>query len=154
MATGVRGSEWERLRRAIEGFPLPLALVDLDALDANVERLTAPARAGGKRVRIATKSVRCPALLERIADAAGGVVTGAMAYAAGECPLLVAHGFDDILIAYPTVQEADLACVAGVNRDGATARLVVDCAEHVEAIAKAAREEGVRLPVVIDVDFY
>jgi D-serine deaminase-like pyridoxal phosphate-dependent protein len=145
-------SEWERLRRAVSGCPLPLALVDLDALEANVERLIAPARAGGKRIRIATKSVRCPALLERIADAAGGVVTGAMAYAAEECPILVAHGFDDILIAYPTVQDSDLACVASVNRDGATARLVVDCPEHVDAIAKAARDEGVRLPVVIDVD--
>ncbi len=152
MAASVRSSEWERLRRAVTGCALPLALVDLDALEANVERLTAPARAGGKRIRIATKSVRCTALLELIADAAGGVVTGAMAYAAEECPLLVAHGFDDILIAYPTVQSSDLACVVDANGGGATARLVVDCPEHVDAIAKAARESGVRLPVVIDVD--
>jgi D-serine deaminase-like pyridoxal phosphate-dependent protein len=152
MTTREGGSQWERLRRAVSGCALPLAVVDLDALEANVERLTAPARAGGKRVRIATKSVRCPALLERIADAAGGVVTGAMAYAATECPLLVKHGFDDILVAYPTMLPADLACVAEVNRDGATARLVVDCVEHVEAIARAAREASARIPVVIDVD--
>ena len=146
------GGEWERLRRAVQGCPLPLALVDLDALEANVERLTAPARAGGKRIRVATKSVRCPALLELIADASGGVVTGAMAYAATECPLLVAHGFDDILIAYPTVQPSDLACVIAANRGGATARLVIDCTEHLEVIARAAREASVRIPVVIDVD--
>ena len=152
MATGVRSAEWERLRRAVSGCPLPLALVDLDAMESNVKRLVTPARIGGKRVRIATKSVRCPALLELIADAAGGVIVGAMAYAAAECPLLVAHGFDDILIAYPTVQASDLACVADANRRGATARLVVDCTEHVDAIARAAREESVRLPVVIDVD--
>jgi D-serine deaminase-like pyridoxal phosphate-dependent protein len=150
--TRERGSEWDRLRRAVAGCPLPLAVVDLDALEANVERIIAPVRAAGKRLRIATKSVRSPALLERIADVAGGVVIGAMAYAAGECPVLVAHGFDDILIAYPTVQPADLACVAAVNRGGATARLIVDCAEHVSVIARAARDEGVRLPVVIDVD--
>ncbi len=152
MTASVRSSEWERLRRAVRGSPLPLALVDLDALEANVERLTAPARAGGKRVRIATKSVRSPALLELIADASGGVITGAMAYAATECPLLAAHGFDDILIAYPTVQGSDLACVASVNRDGATARLVVDSMDHVDAIAQAAREAGVRIPIVIDID--
>jgi D-serine deaminase-like pyridoxal phosphate-dependent protein len=147
-----KSSEWERLRRAVSGNALPLAVVDLDALEANVERLTAPARAGGKRVRIATKSVRSPALLERIADAARGVVTGAMAYAAAECPVLVAHGFDDILVAYPTVQPSDLACVAAVNGDGATARLIVDCVEHVDAIAQAARSAGVRIPIVIDID--
>src|SRR5271163_3285425 len=97
-----RSSQWERLRRAVSGCALPLAVVDLDALDANIERLTAPARRAGKAIRIATKSVRSPALIEHIVRAAGGVVTGAMAYAAAECPLLVAHGMRDILVAYPT----------------------------------------------------
>jgi D-serine deaminase-like pyridoxal phosphate-dependent protein len=144
--------EWRRLRRAIEGRPLPLALVDLDALEANVARLAGPARAHGKRIRIATKSVRSPALLTCIADASGGAVVGAMAYAAGECPLLVEHGFDDILIAYPTVQKSDLAHVVAANRGGATARLAVDCAEHVDVLARTAREAGVRIPVIVDVD--
>ncbi|MGO8998063.1 MAG: alanine racemase [Polyangiaceae bacterium] len=152
MSTSTRSSEWERLRRAVSGCALPLAVVDLDALEANVDRLTTPARIGGKRVRVATKSVRSPALLELIADAAGGVITGAMAYAATECPLLVAHGLDDILVAYPTMQPSDLTCIAEVNRDGATARLVVDCVDHVDAIAKAARDAGARIPVIVDVD--
>jgi D-serine deaminase-like pyridoxal phosphate-dependent protein len=143
---------WQRLRRAIRGETMPLALVDLDALEANVARLCEPARAHGKRIRVATKSVRCPALLDRIADASGGVVRGAMAYAAAECAVLLEHGFDDVLIAYPTVQPADLACVVDANRAGATARLVVDCAEHIDAIANAAREAQVRVPIVVDVD--
>jgi D-serine deaminase-like pyridoxal phosphate-dependent protein len=152
MPTGQGSGEWGRLRRAVRGCPLPLALVDVTALEANVERLVAPARAHGKRIRIATKSVRSPALLGRIAEASGGVITGAMAYAAGECPILVEHGFDDILLAYPTVQPSDLAHVALANRGGATARLVVDCAEHVDAAARVARETEVRIPLVIDVD--
>jgi D-serine deaminase-like pyridoxal phosphate-dependent protein len=152
MTTSPGSSQWERLRRAVSGHALPLALVDLDALEANVERLTAPARAAGKRVRIATKSVRCPALIKHIGDVAGDVVAGAMAYAATECPLLVAHGVSDILVAYPTVQASDLECIVEANRDGATARLVVDCVEHVDAITRAARNGGIRLPVVIDVD--
>ncbi len=150
--TASANDTWQRLRRAIQGEALPLALVDLDALEANVERLCEPARANGKRIRVATKSVRCPALLDRIADASDGVVRGAMAYAAGECALLIEHGFDDVLIAYPTVQPSDLACVIDANRGGAKARLVVDCAEHIDAIANAAREAHVRVPIVVDVD--
>ncbi|HEY2512373.1 MAG TPA: alanine racemase [Polyangiaceae bacterium] len=146
------GTDYERLRSAIRGYPLPLALVDVDALEANVERLVAPARAHGKRIRVASKSVRCPGLLERIAEASGGVVTGAMAYCATECATLAEHGFDDIVIAYPTVQPSDLAAVVAVNRVGATARLMVDSIEHVDAAAQAARDAGTVLPLLVDVD--
>ena len=67
-------------RRAIEGQPLPCALVDLDAFDANVERLLAPARAAKKSVRIATKSIRVPELIDRVAKMPG--VRGLMTYSA------------------------------------------------------------------------
>jgi D-serine deaminase-like pyridoxal phosphate-dependent protein len=144
--------EYARLRRAVQGRPLPLALVDLGALEANVERLTSPARARGKRVRVASKSVRSPDLLRRIEQTADGVVTGVMAYAAREAELLVEHGWRDVLVAYPTMQPADLACVARTNKGGADVALVVDCAAHVDAIAKAARDEGARVPVIVDVD--
>lgn len=52
---------WARYRRALAGEALPAALVDLDALDTNSERLRAPIRAANKRVRLASKSLRCTA---------------------------------------------------------------------------------------------
>jgi D-serine deaminase-like pyridoxal phosphate-dependent protein len=145
-------AEWERLRAAIRGLTLPLAIIDLDAFDANVARLVAPAKARGKTIRVASKSVRCPALLRRIADGAGGVVRGAMAYSGAECALLVEEGWDDVLLGYPTVQPSDLAAIVDANRAGACVSAAVDCAAHVDAIARAARAADVRVPVVIDVD--
>jgi D-serine deaminase-like pyridoxal phosphate-dependent protein len=145
-------AEWQRLRNAIRGEAMPLALVDLDALEANVARLCEPARAHGKRVRVATKSVRCPGLLAHIADASGGVVRSAMIYSAQECAVLIEHGFDDLLLAYPTVQPSDIACLVEANRGSAITRVVVDCEAHVEAIARAAREASVRVPLIVDVD--
>lgn len=44
----------------IAGEPLPCAIVDLDALEANVAALAAPLRNSGKTLRVATKSLRCP----------------------------------------------------------------------------------------------
>ena len=41
--------------------PLPLAFVDLAAFDQNLARLLLPAGVHGKKVRLATKSLRCPA---------------------------------------------------------------------------------------------
>jgi D-serine deaminase-like pyridoxal phosphate-dependent protein len=153
MTPETRGrAEWERLRRAVRDEPLPLALVDLDAFDANVARLVGSARAAKKRLRVASKSVRCPSLLARIRDAGPGVVFGVMAYSARECGLLLEHGWDDVLVAYPTVQADALATVARANANGARCAIVVDCVAHVDALARAAREMGAQVPAIVDVD--
>lgn len=65
-----------RIAAATEGFESPLAAVDLAALDANAAALRA--RADGVPIRIASKSVRSRAVLERVLAADG--VSGVMAY--------------------------------------------------------------------------
>jgi D-serine deaminase-like pyridoxal phosphate-dependent protein len=130
---------------------LPCALVDVAAFDRNcahVARL-----AGGKRVRIATKSIRVPALIERVL-ARGAPFHGVMAYDAREAALLVARGIHDVLVAYPCMDPVALAQLRGAhdsNPAGAIS-LMVDAPENVGAVAAAM--EGVARPfaVVIDVD--
>jgi len=56
--------EYERLERATEGIEPPFALVDLDAMWWNAADMLR--RAGGKPVRVASKSVRCRPLLARM----------------------------------------------------------------------------------------
>ena len=46
---------YDRYARVLAGESLPSAIVDLDAVDANIEQLAAPLRATGKALRIATK---------------------------------------------------------------------------------------------------
>src|SRR5689334_12111260 len=117
---------WPDLRRAIAGEPLPLALVDLDALEANVDQIAAMVAAAGKRLRVATKSVRAPALIARIRERAGAVYGGLMTYTAAETARWAADGERDLLLAYPTVQASDLAHLVAAARAGATAAVVVD----------------------------
>ena len=155
---GAAADAFSRYRRALAGEPLPAALVDLDAFEANVARLVAPARAANKRLRIATKSLRCPALVGRAAAAADGVAHGLMtydaretAYLAGEGAALVGAAARDLLLAYPTLQAADVAALADANRR-ARAAAVVDDAAQLPPLAAAARAAGTRIPVVIDVD--
>ena len=140
---------WGRYRRALAGEALPAALVDLDALEVNSDRLLVPVRAAGKRVRIASKSVRCPALLERIAARADAI--GFMTYTAAETAFLVETGARDVVLAYPTVQPSDAALLARANR-AAAAAVVVDDAAQLAPLAGAARAEGTRIPIWIDVD--
>jgi D-serine deaminase-like pyridoxal phosphate-dependent protein len=128
---------------------LPLALVDLDAVDANVESLLGAVRGRGKTLRLATKSVRCPALIDYIVERGGEVMRGLMVYAAEEAAFLVERGHRDLLIAYPSVQESDAKLLAELNgRDGVRVSIVVDSQAQLDALDG----HDVPVPVVIEVD--
>lgn len=128
--------------------PLPAALVDLDALDANLSRLGRAA--GAVPIRVATKSVRCRVLLERAR--ARWPVSGFMTVSPREALHLARHGFDELLTAYPVARAADARPLLALARDGVNAPIVVDCADHVALLAGLGRDAGVELPVVVDVD--
>jgi D-serine deaminase-like pyridoxal phosphate-dependent protein len=148
-----RQALYQRYRRAVAGERLPVALVDLEALEVNTARLAATVRAAGKTLRLATKSVRCPALIDHIRQWAGDVARGLMAYAVAEAAYLVECGESDLLVAYPTVQPADLDTLVALNRrPGVRVALVVDSAEQVERIAERAGAAGGEVPLVIEVD--
>ncbi len=136
---------------AIRGEPLPLAVVDLDAFERNVATVLAPIIASGKRLRVATKSVRCPELLSRIAACAGEHCIGYLTFTAAETAFHAAQGVKDLLLAYPTMQAADAVLLAQANRSS-TAATVVDCPHHLPVLSEAATREGVTIPVAIDLD--
>lgn len=128
--------------------PLPAALVDLDALDANLSRLGQAA--GALPIRVATKSVRCRTLLEHARDA--WPIAGLMTVSPREALHLARHGFDDLLTAYPVARAADARPLLALARDGVHAPMMVDCVEHVDLLAALARDAGVELPLAIEVD--
>jgi D-serine deaminase-like pyridoxal phosphate-dependent protein len=123
-----------------------LAVVDLAAFDANAADLVR--RAGGLPVRVASKSVRCRALLERVLSRPG--FEGVMAYAAAEAAWLVASGVDDVFVAYPSVDLAALAEVAADERTATRVTLTVDSVEHVHLLAGLDRPHGLRVAVDVD----
>ncbi len=144
--------DYPTLRRLVAGERLPAMIVDLDAFEANVDRLAAIAAAGGKTLRVASKSIRVPDLMRRI-QARAGAAQGLMVYSPAEARALAADGFDDLLVAYPRVEEADLEDLHAVAANGGTAVLMIDSVEHVERIeAYAGRGSGTPLPVCIDLD--
>lgn len=132
--------------RALEGRRLPLAFVDLDLLGENAAALVR--RAGGLPVRLATKSVRCVALLRRVLDGYPGF-RGLMCFSAEEAVRLRERGFSDLLMGYPVV---DAEALAELCRPPAPVTLMVDSTEHVALAVRAARRQGTRVPLCLDVD--
>ena len=139
-------SDQQRLERATAGVEPPFAAVDLDAFDANAADLLR--RAGATPVRLASKSVRCRALIER-ALAAG--LRGILAFTLPEALWLAQRGFDDLLVAYPTVDRAALRALATGPCDRVT--VMVDCVEHLDLVAAIVRDaDGGPVRVCLDVD--
>jgi D-serine deaminase-like pyridoxal phosphate-dependent protein len=104
----------------------PFAFVDLDAMWANAGDMLR--RAGGKPIRVASKSVRCRALLERILARDG--FRGLMTFTLPESLWLAGEGFSDLLLAYPT---ADREALARVEREPV---LMVDSVAQLDLIPR------------------
>jgi D-serine deaminase-like pyridoxal phosphate-dependent protein len=127
----------------------PFAIVDLDAFRANATELVR--RAGGKPIRVASKSVRCRALLERVLGTDG--FAGIMAFTLPEALWLAeAELSDDILVAYPTADRAALARLAGDPRAAAAVTVMVDSVEHLDLIESAVPAASHRIRVCLDID--
>lgn len=139
--------------RLLSDQRLPCAVVDLGAFDRNVRRFAEVVSAAGHEpgLRIATKSLRVPELIRRVVDF-GPPYRGLMCYATEETEFLMAHGFDDLLIAYPTIQPSDLEIVRKVHMEGCTVRLVLDSAEQLARVSDAMSGVDRPFPVVLDVD--
>jgi D-serine deaminase-like pyridoxal phosphate-dependent protein len=145
---------YERLERATAELEAPFALVDLDAMWANAEDMERRAR--GKPIRLASKSVRCRALQERVLARPG--FRGTLAYTLPEALWLAASGADDVLVAYPTADRKALRALAGAAQGGVGAgaervAVMVDSVEQLELIDAAREGSGAsRVRVCIDAD--
>ncbi|CAM5369438.1 hypothetical protein STANM309S_04886 [Streptomyces tanashiensis] len=93
-----RAADRARYDRATAHLDAPVAIVDLEAFDDNAADLVR--RAGGKPIRVASKSVRCRALLERVLARDG--FAGIMSFTLDESLWLARAGFEDVLLAYPS----------------------------------------------------
>jgi D-serine deaminase-like pyridoxal phosphate-dependent protein len=139
---------WELYEEACAELEAPFALVDLDALWANATAMLA--RAGGKPIRVASKSVRCRALLERILGR-DDRFRSLMTFTLPETLWLHGHGFRDLLLAYPTADRAALMQLAEIESDDRPI-VMVDSVEQLDWIARVAPSPAAPLRLCIEFD--
>ncbi|MGW7315911.1 amino acid deaminase/aldolase [Streptomyces sp. NPDC054865] len=141
-------SDRARYDRATAHLEAPLAIVDLDAFDANADDLVR--RAGGKPVRVASKSVRCRALLERVLARPG--FAGIMSYTLAESLWLARSGFEDVLLAYPSADRAAFAELSGDPKLAAAVTVMVDDPAQLELIDRARDGGTQEIRVCLELD--
>ncbi|MFN3338207.1 MAG: amino acid deaminase/aldolase [Dietzia sp.] len=153
MTSPVGGGEPDALDAvevATAGLDAPLAALHLPTLRTNLADLRR--RAGGTRIRIASKSVRSRGVLEEVLGPelrGDDTVRGIMAYSLDEALWLVDAGCDDVLLGYPTVDRGALARLGADPTALAAVTLMIDDVRQLE-IARDAGAERTR--VCLDVD--
>ncbi len=150
MAPRPRSGDLARFERATAELDPPFAIVDLDAFWANNFDLLR--RANGKPLRLASKSVRCRALQERVLSVAGW--QGTLSFTLPEALWLAAQGFDDIVVAYPTADRDALRELARwmAERPDARISIMVDSAEHLDFIGSVVGSGSTDIRLCMDID--
>jgi D-serine deaminase-like pyridoxal phosphate-dependent protein len=146
--TAARERTYEELERIFEDVDAPFAFVDLDAMWSNAAEMLERAR--GKPIRVASKSVRCRALLEAILEHDSGF-RGLMTFTLPESLWLYEHGFDDLLLAYPTAHRAALERLGRVEGESPPI-VMVDSVEQLDLIESAAGAGARPIRVCIELD--
>ncbi len=142
------GDDYARLAAACAHLDAPFALVDLNAMWSNADDMLA--RGAPKPIRVASKSVRCRALQERIL-ARNARFRGLMTFTLEETLWLHGHGFEDLLLAYPTASRGALAELARLEGPGRPI-VMVDSLEHLDLIHMAAPDPAAPVRVCIEFD--
>ena len=143
-----RAADRARYDRATAHLDAPLAIVDLDAFDANADDLLR--RAGGKPIRVASKSVRCRALLERVLARDG--FQGIMSFTLAESLWLARSGFEDVLLAYPSADQDAFAELAGDPKLAAAVTVMVDDPAQLQLIDNSRRGGTEVMRVCLELD--
>jgi len=149
---GVRVRDHERLERACAELEPPFACVDLDAFDANLAALKQ--RAAGTTIRVASKSIRCRALLERTLSS-GDAFHGVLALTVWEALWLSDHGVQDVVVGYPNVDRQALAEVVQRASSGTPTQriaVMVDAVEHLDLLTAAGAGPDNEVDVCLDAD--
>src|SRR6516164_8324772 len=135
--------------RATAQLDPPFAVVDLATFDANARDLVR--RAGGLPIRVASKSLRCRYLIERVLARPG--YRGVMCYSLPEALWLYATGTsDDLLVAYPTVDRKALRALAANEGARRHVTIMVDSAGHLDVVDQAVGDGHAEIRVCLEPD--
>jgi D-serine deaminase-like pyridoxal phosphate-dependent protein len=124
------------LRLALDGIGAPTAVIDLAAFDSNLEALAKRAR--GLPIRVATKSLRTPAAIERALS--HPAYSGVLAYSVPEALTLHARGIRDIVIGYPSLDREGLAELLADAEALGDITVMIDSVAHLDVIDDVRRQ--------------
>ncbi|MEZ4636671.1 MAG: D-TA family PLP-dependent enzyme [Caldilineaceae bacterium] len=132
----------------VDQLETPVAVVDIDKLAANIQRLQTYLDKHGIANRPHIKTHKIPAIAHmQVAAGAVGVTVQKL----GEAEVMAAAGIDDLFLPYNILGEAKLERLMHLTRR-VRISVTADSATTVMGLAQAAQREGTQLPVLVEFD--
>ena len=126
----------------------PALIVDLDALEYNLDHMAALLAPTGVKLRAHAKTHKSP-VIAKLQMARGAV--GQCVQKVAEAEILAWGGIPDILVSNEVVGAAKLARLCALSRIAKVA-VCVDDGAQIAAIETAAADAGVRMSVLVEID--
>jgi D-serine deaminase-like pyridoxal phosphate-dependent protein len=132
----------------VQELDTPAVLVDLDALDRNIDRMARYCRERGLQLRPHTKTHKNAGIAQQQIDAGACGITVAKT---GEAEVMAAAGIGDIMIAYPIATPSKAERVAELARS-CRIRVSLDSEAAAECLSIAASKAGTEIGVLVEID--
>jgi D-serine deaminase-like pyridoxal phosphate-dependent protein len=130
-------------------LPTPALVIDLDAMESNLDKMSSFYRGKNAKLRPHTKTHKCPLLAKRqVADGAVGLCAAKVS----EAEVMVEAGIEKVLITSPVTSKEKIQRVVDLAKKSAGVSIVVDQEQNVRDFDLAAGAAGVKLPVLIDLN--
>jgi 3-hydroxy-D-aspartate aldolase len=130
-------------------IPTPALLLDVDRFQRNLARMAVHARTAGKALRPHAKTHRCPEIARRQVEAGAlGVACAKL----GEAEVMARAGIRGLLITTEIVTPSAMRRLTRLVAEAPDTLVVVDNADNVVALGRAASEDDVVIDVLVDVD--
>ena len=126
----------------------PALIIDLDAFEANLQRMAAFVADYDIRLRAHSKTHKSPLIASKQMDL--GAV-GICCQKVSEAEIMVEGGVDNVLVSNEVVGQQKLERLAALARH-ATIAVCADHQSNVKALGQAAAKFGVRLTVLVEID--
>jgi D-serine deaminase-like pyridoxal phosphate-dependent protein len=130
-------------------LPTPALVLDLDRLEANLDRMAEHVRACGKSLRPHAKTHKCPEIARRqVARGAIGISVATVA----EAEAMVAAGLPGVLLTSPIVDQPKIDRMVTLKARGGDVLLAVGHPFEADRLDEAAGAAGVTLDILLDLD--
>jgi D-serine deaminase-like pyridoxal phosphate-dependent protein len=133
---------------ALDEVDTPALVIELDAFERNLKRLSDATAGRGVRVRAHAKTHKCPEIARR--QIAAGAV-GVCCQKVSEAEVMVDGGVADVLVSNEVVGERKLERLAALA-GRACIGVCADDADNVRQLSQAAVRAGATLEVYVEVD--
>ncbi|MFN8370100.1 MAG: alanine racemase [Bacteriovoracaceae bacterium] len=143
---------YDSLKNILSSETLPAMVVNMDAIDFNLDIIEKYALSFNKKIRIATKSIRVPDIALYILKKNPKVFQGLMCFSIFEAKFYFEKGITDLLIGYPVVQYQELVVLSELINQGADIKIMLDHPDQFKIIEDHWNKNGLKTKVKICLD--